>query len=153
MKALDGFFAPKKNPVNMLQGSTSSTIDFQDLATSVIFTNLNFKEAHKKDTALYNATVDFPRLKYFLRTEKTKNVDHVLDDMSSRKDFVARYFSTSNVEYTLATSSEDLASKIGDIIEIQNNNALMTFPGYAMITSLDQTGSKTNVKANGNVGV
>ena len=69
MRSLDGFFAPKKTPVNMLQGSTSSTIDFQDLATSVIFTNPNLKEANRKDTAPYNATVDFPRLKYFLRAE------------------------------------------------------------------------------------
>jgi hypothetical protein len=160
MKPLDGANKPIRNSVNMLQGATSSFVEFQDMVTCVKFTNPNFKETNRSNTPGYNATVDFPVNRIRYRKDVTKNIDHVLDDITGRKDFVAGYFAAPNVEYSLATASVDLASKIGDIIRIENSaivtsNEVIAGKDYAhaMITGLDQAGSKTSVKANGNVGV
>lgn len=160
MRPLDGANKPIRNSVNMLQGATGTHIEFQDMYTCVKFTNNNFKETNKFTTQAYDASVNFPINKIRYRKDLTKKIEHVLDDIQGRKTFIAGYFASPNVEYSLATASVDLASKIGDIIRIENSANVTkneTIAGvdyaHAMITGLDQTGNKTRVKANGNVGV
>lgn len=134
-----------RNSINMIQGETQSNVEYQDLVSSVEFENPQLKVLNSQSTAV----VDFPIIKQVHRVDKTKNVKHVLESIQGRKDAIAGYFASPTVEYSLATASEDLASSIGDIIEI-NNTAVAdkTQTTKGVIVSLDQSGSTTNVKIN-----
>jgi hypothetical protein len=142
--------AGTRDPINMIEGQTQSQIEYQDLVSSVEFENPQLKNVNSQATAV----VDFPIIKQVHRVEKTKNIQHVLESIQNRKDAIAGYFSNPTVEYSLATASEDLASSIGDVIEI-NNKAVAdkaeTTKG--IIVSLNQSGSTTSIKVNETRGV
>lgn len=137
--------AGTRDPLNMLEGQTQSQIDYQDLVSSVEFENPQLKNVNSQATDV----VDFPIIKQVHRVERTKNVKHILESIQNRKAAIAGYFSNPTVEYSLSTASEDLATSIGDVIEI-NNKAVAdkTESTKGVVVSLDQSGSTTNIKVN-----
>lgn len=134
-----------RNSINMIQGETETNCEYQDLVSSVEFENPQLKILNSQAVAV----VDFPIIKQVHRVDKTKNVKHVLESIQNRKDAIAGYFANPTVEYNLATASEDLASSIGDVIQI-NNVAVAdkTETTKGIVVGLDQSGSTTNVKIN-----
>jgi hypothetical protein len=143
--AVDGV----RDSINMLADQTDARVDYQDLVSQVKFENPQLKNIAALSNAGPNAVVDFPIVKQVHRVDKIKTIQHVLENIAPRKDAIAGYFSNPTVEYNLSTASEDLASSIGDVIEL-NNTAVagkdQTTRG--VIISLDQSGSTTKVKIN-----
>jgi len=138
-----------KSPINMLEGQTSSSVDYQDLASRIEFENPQLNNLAALENIGPKAVVEFPIVKYLHKVDKTKKVTHVLENIAPRRDAIAGYFASPTVEYSLATASEDLASSIGDIVEIQNTavaDTKQTTKG--VIVALDQSGSTTSVKVN-----
>jgi hypothetical protein len=139
----------QKSSVNMLLGDTSTGVEYQDIYTTVEFENEQLKNLAALSGTGPNAAVDFPINRQLHRASKTKTVKHVLDSIQGRKDAIAGYFSNPTVEYTLATASEDLASSIGDVVEITNTAiADSVEAAVGIVVGLDQTGQKTQVKIN-----
>jgi hypothetical protein len=138
-----------RDSVNMLAGETNSQVEYQDMVSRVDFENPQLKNLASLSGTGPNATVDFPLIRQVHRIDRTKTVKHVLESIQNRKAAIAGYLASPTVEYSLATASEDLASSIGDIIEINNNavaDSSQTTKG--VIVGLDQSGSTTNVKIN-----
>ena len=138
-----------KNPINMLEGQTSSSVNYQDLASRIEFENPQLNNLAALENVGPKAVVEFPIVKYLHKVDRTKKVIHVLENIAPRRDAIAGYFASPTVEYSLATASEDLASSIGDIVEIQNTavaDTKQTTKG--VIVALDQSGSTTRVKVN-----
>lgn len=134
-----------RDSVNMLDGRTQASIQYQDMISSVNFENPQLKTVNSPATSV----VDFPVIKQLHRVEKTKNIKHVLDSIQNRKNAIAGYFANPTVEYSLATASEDLASSIGDVIQINNKVvADKNETTKGVIVSLDQSGSTTSIKVN-----
>jgi hypothetical protein len=141
--------AKTRDPQNILNQSTSSNIQFQDIVTSVKFENEQLKGQNELSGSGANAVVDFPKLKQLHRVNKSKTISHCLESIQNRKTAIAGYLSSPTVEYTLATSSEDLSSVIGDVIEITNTAAASSAQTVrGIIIGLNQGGSKTSVKIN-----
>jgi len=143
--AIDGV----RDSINMLEDQTDARVDYQDLVSQVKFENPQLKNIAALSNSGPNAVIDFPIVKQVHRVDKIKTIQHVLENIAPRKDAIAGYFSNPTVEYNLSTASEDLASSIGDVIEL-NNTAVagkdQTTKG--VIVSLDQSGSTTRVKIN-----
>lgn len=134
-----------RDSVNMIAGETNSQVEYQDLVSSVEFENPQLKVPNSPSVAVE----DFPLIRQVHRIDRTKTVKHVLESIQNRKAAIAGYLASPTVEYSLATASEDLASSIGDIIEINNTavaDSSQTTKG--VIVGLDQSGSTTNVKVN-----
>jgi hypothetical protein len=138
-----------RDKVNMLAGETSATVEYQDIVTSVEFENPQLVNLAALSGTGPKAVVDLPINKQLHRVEKSKTVQHVLESIQNRKAAIAGYLGNPTVEYTLSTASEDLASSIGDVIEIQNTAVADTSEtAKGIITSLEQSGSTTNLKVN-----
>jgi hypothetical protein len=138
-----------RDKVNMLAGETSATVEYQDIVTSVEFENPQLVNLAALSGTGPKAVVDLPINKQLHRVEKSKTVQHVLESIQNRKASIAGYLGNPTVEYTLSTASEDLASSIGDVIEIQNTAVADTSEtAKGIITSLEQSGSTTNLKVN-----
>jgi len=138
-----------KSPINMLGGQTSSTVNYQDLASRIEFENPQLNNLAALENFGPKSVIEFPIVKYLHKVDRTKKVQHVLENIAPRRDAIAGYFANPTVEYSLATASEDLASSIGDIVEIQNTavaDTKQTTKG--VIVALDQSGSTTSVKVN-----
>lgn len=138
-----------RDPINMLNDRTSANVQYQDMVSSVQFENPQLKNLASIGLNGPNAVVDFPIIKQVHRVDKIKKINHVLENIQTRKNAIAGYFASPTVEYSLATASEDLASSIGDIIEI-NNTAVAdkTQTTKGVIVSLEQSGPTTSVKVN-----
>lgn len=138
-----------KTSINMLSGDTSSLTEFQDIYTTIEFENKQLNNIAAISGNGPKAAIEFPINRQLHRVERTKTVEHVLESIQNRKNAIAGYYSSPTVEYTLATASEDLASNIGDVVEI-NNTAVANESETAVgiIVGLDQSGSKTTVKIN-----
>jgi hypothetical protein len=138
-----------RDKVNMLAGETSAAVEYQDIVTSVEFENPQLVNLAALSGTGPKAVVDLPINKQLHRVEKSKTVQHVLESIQNRKSAIAGYLGNPTVEYTLSTASEDLASSIGDVIEIQNTAVADTSEtAKGIITSLEQSGSTTNLKVN-----
>jgi hypothetical protein len=138
-----------RDKINMLSGDTYASVDYQDIVTSVEFENPQLINIAALSGSGPKSVVDFPIAKQIHRVERSKIVQHVLESIQNRKDAIAGYLSQPTVEYSLATASEDLASSIGDVIEITNvavADTSQTTKG--IIVGLDQSGSTTKVKIN-----
>lgn len=141
-----------KTSLNMLIGDTSTSVQYQDIVTTVKFENPNYKNINElipgtNPNAVATMT-DF-YAKQLHRVDKTKTISHVLDNILDRKDAFAGYFANPTVEYSLATASEDLATSIGDVVEITNTAvASESETVKGLVVGLDQSGSKTSVKIN-----
>ena len=138
-----------RDTVNMLSGETSSNIEYQDIYSSIEFSNPQLKNVDAIKGTGPNAVIESAKVKQLHRVDRTKTVEHVLESIQDRKEAIAGYFGAPTVEYSLSTSSEDLASSIGDVIEITNTAvADETEVVKGIITALDQRGAKTNVRIN-----
>ena len=138
-----------KDVLNMVAGDTVTSVEYQDIYSTVEFKNPQLNNLAALSGTGPNSVVDFPKIRQLHRVNKTKTVEHVLESIQNRKSVIAGYFSNPTVEYSLSTASEDLASSIGDIVEI-NNTAVANDEQSAvgLIIGLDQSGSKTTVKIN-----
>lgn len=138
-----------KSKINMLDGDTSTNVQFQDIVTSVEFENKQLYNLAALSGSGPKAVVDLPIMKQLHRVDRSKTVYHVLESIQNRKAAIAGYLSNPTVEYNLATASEDLASSIGDVVEVNNTATANTNQtAVGLIVSLDQAGSKTSVKIN-----
>lgn len=138
-----------KNILNMISGDTTTSLEYQDIVSNVTFKNENLVEYDKSPNTGATATVYLPINEQLHRAKATKEINHVLTNIQGRKDAIAGYLSNPTVEYTLSTASEDLASSIGDVVEI--TNPCIADSGevaVGVIIGLDQSGSKTSVKIN-----
>jgi hypothetical protein len=138
-----------RDQVNMISGETNTKIEYQDIFSSVQFLNKELQNLDSVNGTGPKATVSSAKNKQLHRTDKIKTIEHVLESIQNRKDAIAGYFGAPTVEYSLSTSSEDLNSTIGDVIEITNTAVADSDEVVkGIITSLDQRGSKTNVRIN-----
>lgn len=138
-----------RDNVNMISGDTSAKVEYQDCYSTVKFNNPQLNDIDAINGGGSNALVELPKNKQLHRVDKVKTVEHVLDSIQNRKTAIAGYFGAPTVEYSLSTASEDLASRIGDVIEINNTaTADDSEVVKGIITGLDQQGAKTNVKIN-----
>ena len=138
-----------RDEVNMIAGETSSTVEYQDIITTVNFENPQLVSPAEIAGGGANATVQLAKAKQLHRVDRSKTVSHCLESIQGRKDAIAGYFAAPTVEYSLSTASEDLASRIGDVIEVTNPAiAGQSQTAKGIIVGLDQKGSKTSVKIN-----
>lgn len=138
-----------KSSINMLNGQTSTSVNYQDLASRIEFENPQLENISALENFGPKAVVELPIAKYLHRIDKTKKIQHVLENIQSRKDAIAGYFASPTVQYSLATANEDLASSIGDIVEIQNTavaDKKQTTKG--VIIALEQSGPTTSLRIN-----
>ena len=138
-----------RDVINMVAGETSSLVEYQDIVTTLDFENTQLKGVAEIAGGGANATIQLPKAKQLHRVDKSKTISHCLESIQNRKGAIAGYFSSPTVEYNLSTSSEDLASRIGDVIEVTNPAAAGSSENAkGIIVGLNQTGSKTSVKIN-----
>jgi len=139
----------RRSTINMLDGETSSSVEYQDIVTSVEFVNDQLNGLAEIAGTGAKATVDVPKAKQLHRVDRATTRRHCLESIQSRKAAITGYLSSPTVEYNLATSSEDLASNIGDVVEV-TNTATANSGGVAVgvIVGLNQSGSKSSVKIN-----
>jgi hypothetical protein len=138
-----------KTTLNMLAGDTRSDVQYQDVLTTVNFENVQMIGQAEFDGGGARSSVDFPKARQLHRMEKTKTIEHCLTSIQSRKAAIAGYLSSPTVEYSLATASEDLATKIGDVVEITNSAvASDQQTTVGIVVGLDQTGARSVVKIN-----
>jgi len=138
-----------KTTLNMLAGDTRSDVQYQDVLTTVNFENVQMIGQAEFDCGGARSSVDFPKARQLHRMEKTKTIEHCLTSIQSRKAAIAGYLSSPTVEYSLATASEDLATKIGDVVEITNSAvASDQQTTVGIVVGLDQTGARSVVKIN-----
>lgn len=138
-----------RDSINMISGDTAAKIEYQDCCSTIKFSNPQLNDIDAINGGGSNAIVELPKNKQLHRVDKVRTVEHVLESIQDRKLAIAGYFGAPTVEYSLSTSSEDLASRIGDVIEINNTaTADETEVVKGIITGLDQQGAKTNVKIN-----
>ena len=139
----------QKTSLNMIAGDTIAGIEYQDIATTLEFKNEQLSNLAAISGTGPSATVDLPINRQLHRISKSKTINHVLESIQGRKDAIAGYLSNPTVEYTLSTASEDLASSIGDVVEITNQCIADSGEvAVGVIIGLDQSGSKTSVKIN-----
>jgi hypothetical protein len=138
-----------RDTVNMLTDATSSNLQYQDIYSAVSFQNKQLNDLTAINGTGPKAFVESSLTKQLHRIDRIKTIDHCLDSIQNRKAAIAGYFSSPTVEYNLKTSSEDLVSAIGDVIQI-TNTAVGNDAGVAkaVIVSLDQRGSDTTIKLN-----
>ena len=138
-----------RDTVNMLTDATSSNLQYQDIYSAVSFQNKQLNDLTAINGTGPKAFVESSLTKQLHRIDRIKTIDHCLDSIQNRKAAIAGYFSAPTVEYNLKTSSEDLVSAIGDVIQI-TNTAVGNDAGVAkaVIVSLDQRGSDTTIKLN-----
>jgi hypothetical protein len=138
-----------RNTINMLSDATSCNLEYQDIYSAVSFQNEQLNDLTAIAGTGPKAFVESAKTKQLHRIDRIKTINHCLDSIQNRKNAIAGYFSAPTVEYKLNTSSEDLASAIGDVVEITNevvgNDTGIT---KAIIVSLDQYGSETTIKLN-----
>lgn len=138
-----------KNALNMIDGETNTSVEYQDIYSSIEFENPQLYNLASLSGSGPKAVVDLPINKQLHRSNKTKSIQHCLESIQNRKDAIAGYFGAPTVEYTLATASEDLASSIGDVVEVTNKAvADGSETAVGIIVGLDQSGQKTTVKIN-----
>jgi len=138
-----------RTTLDMIQGDTRSDVQYQDVLTTVNFENKQMVGQPEIDGGGARSSVDFPKARQLHRTEKTKTIEHCLTSIQSRKAAIAGYLSSPTVEYSLATASEDLATKIGDVVEITNSAvASDQQTTVGIVVGLDQTGARSVVKIN-----
>jgi hypothetical protein len=138
-----------RSTVNMISDSTTSSIQYQDMYSAVSFSNDQLNDLTAIAGTGPKAFVESITAKNLHKIDKIKNVNHCLDSIQNRKAVIAGYFSAPTVEYQLNTSSEDLASAIGDVVEI-TNTAVGNYSGVAkaIIVGIDQRPSDTTIKLN-----
>ena len=138
-----------RDTVNMISGATGSNMQYQDIYSAVSFENEQLKDLTAIAGTGPAAFVESSLTKQLHRIDRIKTIKHCLDSIQNRKLAIAGYFSAPTVEYNLKTSSEDLASSIGDVVEI-TNEAVGNDTGItkAIIVGLDQRGSDTTIKLN-----
>ena len=138
-----------RDTVNMLSGATGSSVQFQDIYSGVSFQNTQLNDLTAIAGTGPKAFVESALTKQLHRIDRIKTVNHCLDSIQNRKAAIAGYFSAPTVEYNLKTSSDDLNSAIGDVVEI-TNTAVGNESGVtkAIIVGLDQRGSDTTIKLN-----
>ena len=138
-----------RDTVNMISGATGSNMQYQDIYSAVSFENEQLKDLTAIAGTGPAAFVESSLTKQLHRIDRIKTIKHCLDSIQNRKLAIAGYFSAPTVEYNLKTSSEDLASSIGDVAEI-TNEAVGNDTGItkAIIVGLDQRGSDTTIKLN-----
>jgi len=138
-----------RDTVNMISGATSSNMQYQDIYSAVSFQNEQLNDLTAIAGTGSTAFVESTLTKQLHRINRIKTISHCLDSIQNRKAAIAGYFSAPTVEYNLKTSSEDLASSIGDVVEI-TNEAVGNDTGItkAIIVGLDQRGSETTIKLN-----
>jgi hypothetical protein len=138
-----------RTTLDMIQGDTRSDVQYQDVLTTVNFENKQMVGQPEIDGGGARSSIDFPKARQLHRTEKTKTIEHCLTSIQSRKAAIAGYLSSPTVEYSLATASEDLATKIGDVVEITNSAvASDQQTTVGIVVGLDQTGARSVVKIN-----
>lgn len=142
-----------RSSVDMLQGDTQASIEFQDVYSTVTFDNPNFQEINDFGALSYKATVDNDLVKQLYRITRTKEIKHCLESIQSRKDAIAGYFSNPTIEYTLSTASADLTSSLGDIVEITNSAVMTEQTTVGMVVNIDQASDKSTIKINEILGV
>lgn len=138
-----------RDTVNMIQGDTSTAVDFQDIYSGINFENPQLNGVSELAGGGAKASVSFPKVEQLHRVSRVKTISHCLTSIQSRKNAISGYLSAPTVEYTLSTSSDDLASSIGDVVEITNTAAASdSESAVGIIVGLDQSGNKTTVKIN-----
>ena len=139
-----------RDVINILEGETSASIDYQDMATDFYFENESYKgiEAQSNSSGP-TATVVRSQKKYLNRITKQKTIRHVLTNIYGRTSAMADYYSEPKVEYTFATSSDDLVSNIGDMLDMDNQVAASEDSSVSgMVVDLQSSGQKTKVIIN-----
>lgn len=140
-----------RNTVNMLEGDSSTRVDYQDIYSEYIFDNPQYRGLEALNPAGPGPVtiVTVNKAKYLHKSDRAKTITHVLEDVTNRKEAIASYLSEPNIEYSFSTSSEDLNSNIGDVVTIENNIIADTVTTKkSMIVAIDATGSKTRIKTN-----
>ncbi len=140
-----------RNTVNMLEGDSTTRVDYQDIYSDYIFENPQYRGIEALSPAGPGPVtiVTFNKAKYLHKSDRAKKISHVLEDVTNRKEQIASYLSEPNIEYNFSTASEDLNSDIGDVVTIENDMiADSTTTKKVMIVAIDATGSKTQIKTN-----
>lgn len=150
-KVLDTIVTPDytRDSTDLLQGEQGSAIDFQDIATQIKMENPHLKSLEGYDDVLTNISAIDGDAEFLHRVSSVKTVFHYFKSASSVISRIAGYFKNPTVQYNIASSSKDLNTVVGDIVEITNPAAAST-SGVAsgVVVSVDSSGTKTNIILN-----
>lgn len=132
----------ERTRVDMLQGDTQTSVEYQDIVAQVDFENIHFNTTGAK------TSVTDSRLSQLHQSEVIKTVKHVLQAATRAPD-IANYYMSPTVEYNLSTASKDLASQLGDVIEVDNKSVADSGTvKNGLITEISASGNKTSIKIN-----
>lgn len=135
----------ERSTTNMIEGDTSSVIEYQDIATNILFQNDNYID--QDYTPVTN--ISYPIAASLHKNSNSKVVKHCLLSMTNRKDVIGKYASNPKIEYNLSTGSEDLVSNIGDKLDLTNPAvAALSESTSGVIVSINTSSQKTNVTIN-----
>lgn len=139
-----------RDTVNVLAGSTSTSVEFQDIYTTTIFENPTYKGVEVFSSSYGPAAVvENTKARALHRVDRSRVFQHYLVNIQGRKEAIAGYAASPKVEYNLSTSSEDLTSNIGDVVTFENPTVAgesETVDG--LIVDIQASGPKTKIIIN-----
>jgi hypothetical protein len=138
-----------KDETNILFDTFSSEIQYQDIKSDTIFKNPQYVDENSLNGTGPAATIVSDKAKYLHKINKSNNYDHCLVSIQNRKDAIAGYISEPTIEYRSSTSSEDLVTKIGDVVSLTNNSVLNESRTVkALVTEVNLGTTQSEIKLN-----
>lgn len=111
-----------RDNTNIIAGSFSTSVQYQDIASTVRFKNPQLQDIRSANQTGPGYVVTNPEAQYLHGIVNEKNYDHCLNDIATRKDAIAGYIGSPTVEYTSSSASEDLVTRIGDVVDVTHKS-------------------------------
>ena len=136
---------PVRTDIDIIDGTFSSRIDYNEIATQIIAYNPHFNDVE----TLYqsSATADSPRARYLHGIDNVTRFVHCIDDISSRITAHINLKSERRGTYSISTVAVDMDTLLGDDLTIETDN----LPGNAVqrnikIVELEKTTGRTDIE-------
>lgn len=150
-KIVDTIVTPDftRNEIDIINNSVSSKIEYQDIATSILFTHPQIETPLFSGGISVSASVESSYSSFLHRVSKFTEIKHYLKSLAGVTARISGYLKNSIVEYNITTASKDLNTSIGDSVEL-TNSAVTNDSGTStgIVVGIDASTSSTNLKIN-----
>lgn len=138
-----------KDSSNILVDSFSSQIQYQDIKSTINFTNPQLVEELSVISQGPASKVTSLSAQYLHGVTKEETYEHGLISIANRSAAISGYLASPTVEYTSTTASDDLITQIGDVVSITNDSVMgATTSAKAFVTEINTGSSKSTIKLN-----